>query len=168
MDSFREYFITLFSVCCVCTLCDLLSDFASKGVSSALKLLCSLGILMSVFSIFLNGCDIKKELSKLESIYSQAQKYESLQESENVFVENTGIQLEYNISCTIYEKFGIKPVSVSIEFNKENKDGVTEISLQKIDITLPEDTDEISVYSVKSFVGELFGSDAKIICNRST
>ena len=68
MGGFKEYFVSLFVVCMLCAICDIISDFTSKNVSNALKLICSLAILITVFSAVFSGCDGKKAEGLIKSV----------------------------------------------------------------------------------------------------
>lgn len=167
MGSFREYFISLFTVCILCVLCDLLADFTSKGVSSALKLVCSIVLLLTVFSAILNGCNISSLKNSFSAIADTASYDVAVSSSDELFLEKTRHELEKNLSITLYEKFGIKPDYVSIEFNTEENAEETAVSVSMVETVLPGSTDDITVSAADIFIGSLFGTDAKITITRS-
>lgn len=154
---FKEYFISLFLVCILCALCDIISGFASEGLTRALKLVCSLTLLLTVFPTAFSGCNksnfnnIKAKLSEFDTSIS------SEITADSMIIENSEKELENNLSLAIYEKFGIKPDSVSIEFTVEEKDGAIDISVAKINVKMPKNTDKATVSAVTIFANELFG-----------
>lgn len=165
MTGIKEYFTALFIVCVICTVCDLLSDFASPGLSRALRLVCSLALLFTVFSCVLSGCkDIS--YSRISVNDFAKSEHESRELSERNFIESTRTELESNLSSAIYEKFGIKPDTVRIEFSTDKKDGVTEVSVSSAMIVFPNTTDEFTVSAADAFADTLFGTDVITKTNR--
>ena len=155
MEVFKEYFITLFWVCILCSLCDIISGFTSEGLARALKLVCSLTLLLAVFPTAFSGCS--SNFSDLSSKLISYSGEISGNEADSLLIEKSKEELENNVSLAIYEKFGIKPDSVSIEFSVKEKDGVTEVSVVGINIKMPQDADKATMSAVKLFADELFG-----------
>lgn len=166
MESFRGYFFSLFTVCILCMLCEMISGFTSKGVSSALKLVYSTVLLLTVFSAVFSGCDISVVTDSLSAATEITLTSEISYNSESVFLEKTKQELENNLSSAIYEKFGIKPDSVSIEFNTEANKKETEVSVHKISIVLPSYADNITISATDIFTQSLFGTDTQISTTR--
>ena len=167
MEGLKEYFISLFIVCFFCALSDMITDFASQGVAAAVKLISGLTVLLTVFSVFLGGCDIVNSVNNLKESVSAVQQSEILTEQYSVFTDNTKKELEINISSAIYEKFGIKPHNVCIQFSTEKREGFTDISVECLEIILPENTDEISAKAVKDFADRLLNTHSEISYMRS-
>lgn len=165
MTEIKEYFTALFAVCVICTICDLLSDFASPGLSRALRLVCSLALMFTVFSCVLSGC---KNISCSDMAVKNftVSEHEIRELSEHNFIENTRTELESTLLSAIYEKFGIKPDTVRIEFSTDKKDGITNVSVSSAMVIFPQDTDEFTVTAADAFADTLFGTDVNTKTNR--
>ena len=159
MEIFKEYFITLFLVCVLCALCDIVSGFTSEGLTRALKLVCSLTLLLAVFPSAFSGCgkdDLQALTTKLTDF--NAAKFSDTN-TDSVIIEKSKNELENNVSLAIYEKFGIKPDSVSIEFTVDKKENATDVSVASINVQMPKNTDKAIISAVNLFINELFGTD---------
>ncbi len=163
MEMFKEYFITLFFVCVLCAVCDIVSGFTSEGLTRALKLVCSLTLLVTIFPSAISGCsnssfsDLTAKLTNLDTNTS------SYATTDSVIIEKSKKELENNVSLAIYEKFGIKPDNVSIEFTVDKKDGATDISVTSINVKMPNNTDKATVSAVTIFTNDLFGIGSQSI-----
>ena len=155
---FKEYFVSLFLVCILCALCDIISGFASEGLTRALKLVCSLTLLLTVFPSVFSGCNN----SNFRNITAKLSDFDTSISSDittsSVIIEKSKKELENNLSLAIYEKFGINPDSVSIEFTVDEKDGAIDISVANINVKMPKNTDKATVSAVTIFANELFGN----------
>ena len=167
MDSVKGYFMSLFFVCILCVICNVLSEFSSKGVSSALELTCNIVLLVTVFSTLLGSCDKNSLEKSLSSITDTSFLNEAVCESEKTFIENTRYELERNVSLAISEKFGISPESVSIELITETNNNETVISVKSIRVTLPNSVNELTLDTVDIFADSLFETNAQVSINRS-
>ena len=159
MSEFSSYIAKLFWICAASLICELICKNTSDSKNStfsAVKLICSLCICITVFSAFLPGSKILEDLENLT--YTQENnEYDMF--SENELIDNTRLTLETNISEAVFSSFGIKPTHVSIEFIIKRNSNITDVVISKADIILPEEASENLLVSVKNYAGETLGCD---------
>lgn len=159
MNEFSSYIAKLFWICASSLICELICKNTSdskSSTSSAVKLICSLCICITVFSAFLPGSKIIEDFENFT--YTQENKSYDLF-SENELIENTRSTLENNLSEAIFLSFGIKPTRVSIEFIIKRNNNITDVTLSKAEIILPEQDGENLLVSVKNYAAGTLGCD---------
>lgn len=157
MQNFALYITKLFIVCTASYMCELICKNTAdpkSTVSTAVKLICSLCICITVFSIFFSGDKILNDFGNLAD-YSENIVNNPF--SEDTVIENTKTTLEHNLSDAIFESFGIKPVSVCIEFIIKRNNNITDVTLSEADIILPEENDKNLLASVKNYLEGALG-----------
>lgn len=148
-DFFGSFFAELLFVCAASVLCDAVCETSvSKGIAASLKIVCSLCICAVVFSF--SPASVKN----VNFGFAEYDFRNSGYVSDEIIIERTREELEKNMSETIYQKFGIKPVSVSISFSKEEKDGICEVNVNSAKAVLPPDTDGAAASAIRIFVEE--------------
>ena len=159
MDSLKQFFITIFVICILSAICNILTELSPGTSSSALKLICGLSLLVTVASAVFSGCKSIETDFTAERIgimpytdnYTEAY-------SESIIIDKTEKQLEKDISSAIFEKYGIKAEDVSIDFSTEKKDGKTEVSIKNASIRFQENQNQSSIAESLAYLEEMFGT----------
>lgn len=139
----------LLCVCAVAVLCDLICEnSSSKGLYSALKIVCSLCVCCVMLSF------VPTTAYRASEAFGVTYSQENHELSSDAFLELTKAELEKNMSETIYRKFGIKPHSLGIDFSKEETGDSCELYVKAASIILPKGTDSITATAIEAFIGE--------------
>ena len=157
------YISRLFFICAAAALCDIICSHTSgKSTAKAVNLVCSLCVCLTVFAFFFDVSAFVEDFSRLTDEALQLSSEDASETNELTLIENTRKELENNIFDAILKKYGIKCQSVSIDFNIERKDGITDVTVSGISITLPSKEEDSLISAVKSDLEEMFGCKVHI------
>lgn len=153
MPEFKAYFCRLFLICAAVLICELLCEHTGKGIKAALKVVCGLCVCLTVFSFFGNSffptTDFHADALLPEKNVLPAQaNFEPL-------LERTAKQIEAEIGTAVFEKYGIKPVSLCIDWTVTEKDAETEIGIAAFSVEFASGVSEESQNAVKDYINTL-------------
>ena len=157
------YISRLFFVCAAAALCDIICNHTSgKSIAKAVNLVCSLCVCLTVFAFFFDASAVADGFSSITDEALRLSSEDASEANELTLIENTRKELENNISDAILKKYGIKCQSVSIDFNIERKDGITDVTVSEISVTVPSKDTDSFISAVKSYLEEMFGCKVHI------
>ena len=159
-----EGILSIATVAAAAIMCEVISGSSksSKSIERAVKLVCGLCICISVFSVFISGFG---EISKTETVMPDTEGISSCSDvygSDGYIINNTKKDLERRLSDNIFAKYGIKPISVSIQFNIKKSDCETEVNISDALIILPSSSGEEDRQKVKSYSEQALGCDVSV------
>lgn len=155
----KEYILTVTSAGIFCGVIGLFFDGKNDGgLSKYIRMLCSLTLICVIaaplFSIGKDhelSIDFPTELTDID--------LDAIRDEYDVYViEQARLSLCDTVSQRIFEKTGIMPTMVDIQFNVEQNRDKTEVSIDAARITVTETTPTLSAY-----VTELLGIAPEII-----
>ncbi len=152
-QSIQTYLHGILIISLIGIICETLLSASTKNtktLESALKLVFSLCLTLSVL---IPGAEILKNTNLSEMLSFEES---TLPSEEQNIISLTQKQLEYEISQKIYSQFGIKPVSVSIQFVTEQSKNNTIVEINDVEIQLPQEH-EGSYNLVYAYVTDLLG-----------
>lgn len=164
LEYIGEYVTKLFYICTGAVICDLIcgSSSFSKGNKEVVKTVCSLCVCLTVFSFFLPADDLldkaQKMLEQAESVYVDTDAIKS----QNTVIENTRINLEKELSSAIFRDYGIKPISVSIDFSVKKQESITDVTVVSGEIVMPCETQQNVLSSVKIYSENILGCNVSV------
>lgn len=158
-NTMKEYILTVTCAGVFCGAIGLLFDGKNDaGLSKYIRMLCSLCLICVICAPLFSfrkkthsSIDFPKELtdSDLDAV---------LQEYDAYVIEQARVDLCDSVAQRIFEKIGIMPLDVDIQFNVEKSRDQTEVSIREAVITVTETTPTLSAY-----VSELLGIAPEII-----
>ena len=160
-DIISDYIKNLMVISCAGAICEFAMKGASKGSKSlenGLKLIISLCLCISVFIPA-----AKYAVSTLETgAFSQETPSVETEQYESPDVlALTKKELENSLSEKIYEKFGILPDSVSIDFVTEDNNKSEKKAFSGADITISKEC-SYAFDDIREYAGGLIGENVKI------
>ncbi len=164
-EVFTNYFSKLFLVCAGAVICEIVceSTFENKNtVYSAVRIVCSLCVCLTVFSIFFEKDVFIDEALRLKDEIAVSRSAAQTTDSMQLLIESTSTELENKLSDIIFEKTGINPASVSIQLNIKSKDNQTQVDFKSVHIKMPETINETEIFSVKKCVYDTLGCESFI------
>lgn len=153
MPDFKAYFCRLFLICAAVLICELLCEHTGKGIRAALKVVCGLCVCLTVFSFFGNSflptTDFHADalLPKKNVLPAQAN-FEPL-------LERMAKQIEAKIDTAVFEKYGIKPISLCIDWTVTEKDAETEIGIAAFSVEFASGVSIENQNAVKDYINTL-------------
>ena len=166
----HTYFIRLFFICAASIFCEIISENTKAGKSSvgtALKLVCSLCICITVFSFFRTD-DLLSGLQGMLDAVEKAGSAAAFAPDETLLLEKTRMQLEKQIDTDIFENCGIKPTDVSIQFTIRQTVSGTDVGVASLSILLPDGTPPSLQSAVSTHTQNLLGCTATVSNSKST
>ena len=164
-ELFINYFTKLFIVCICAVISEIICDGISENqgtVFSAVKILCSLCICLTVFSAFFEKNILFDEALKLKNELAASASSTVKTERVQCFLENTKKELEKNISETIFIKTGINPTEVCIQLNIESENNNTKVEIENVYLNMPDTTSKTDIYTAKKYVYDTLGCESVI------
>lgn len=155
----KEYILTVTCAGVFCGTIGILFDKkGNAGISEHIRTLCSLCLICVICAPLFSfrksenfSIDFSKELTDadLDAV---------LQEYDTYVIEQARDSLCDRVTQRIFEKIGIMPLAVDIQFNVEKSRDKTEVSIRAATITVTETAPTLSAY-----VSELLGITPEII-----
>ena len=164
-ELFINYFTKLFLVCVGAVICEIICESTSENkntVFSAVRIVCSLCICLTVFSVFFEKDIFIGEALKLKDELTVNTSSTKKSESVQYLIENTKSELERKMSDIIFSKTGIKPKDISIQLNIESKEGQIEIDIENTYLKMPGKLSETDIYSAKKCIYDTLGCESVI------
>lgn len=123
----------------------------SKTLENALKLVFSLCLTISVI---IPGAEILKN-TNISEVFEITDNKSFIHQEQEV-INLTRKRLEADISKIIHDKFGIKPTLVCIEFVTEQNDKEINVSIESVNVVLPEENND-KIFQINEYTKSLLG-----------
>lgn len=163
----KEYFNNLFIVAlaaCVGQLICENADIKKSGIYSAIKLICSLCICLSVFSFFISDEAISETKKIIDDAVNEIHTFsaEASLSSDGYLLDQTKKELQSSLSNLIYDKTGIKPVYAGINFNVQQTETGKKIEFSEADIIFSRDTGDEILYAAELLTEGILGCNVTV------
>ncbi len=154
MPDFSAYFCRLFLICAAVLICELLCEHTGKGIKAALKVVCGLCVCLTVFSFFENSFLPATDFHA-DALLPESSETLSANANLEPLLKRTAKQIEAEIGTAVFEKYGIKPVSLCIDWTVTEKDAETEIGIAAFSVEFASGVSIENQNAVKDYINTL-------------